>query len=124
MRSSSPWSFTKFALPTEMKTVSLALALALALSLFTENAVAAVLYDPQAAAGRMEKKHASPPIRDVIADVMARIDDLKPSETRMESRFSWPFGLPFLSKKDPQPDLTPGSFLRTKSATTTTTNDY
>lgn len=88
--------------------------MALVLSLSVTNA--ATLYDPQAAEGRIEKKIPSPPIRDVIADVMARMEAHKSSETRLESQLGWPFNLLEPEKK--------GSIKRSKAATSSAANDY
>lgn len=104
-----------------MRIVALGLAFVLALSLSVVNT--ATLYAPEPAEGRMEKKNASPPIRDVIADVLTRMEGHKAHGTRMESQFSQASKTP-TPTLTPTPASTPKSFTRSKVAVTTSKNDY
>lgn len=102
-----------------MKILTLGLAFAFALSLSVSNA--ATQYAPEPVEGRTEKKNPSPPIRDVIADVLARMEGQNTHGTRMESRFSQASKTP---APTPTPTSTPKSFMRSKVAVTTSKNDY
>lgn len=104
-------------LQRQTKVLTLGLAFAFALSLSVSNA--ATQYAPEPVEGRTEKKNPSLPIRDVIADVLARMEGQNTHGTRMESRFSQASKTPA-----PTPTSTPKSFMRSKVAVTTSKNDY